>query len=87
MLFRGFNEHDLRHLNRGTMPSGQNVVRMVHCTQLQHVKPTGGIFKHGLKTRKQLRMQVKPWQSWLGGGDERYLGRASRRLSRRRRAA
>ena len=57
------------------MPSGQNVVRMVHCTQLQHVKPTGGIFKHGLKTRRQLRMEVKPWQSWLGGGDERYLGR------------
>ena len=76
MLFHGFNSHDLRHLNEGRpMPTGKHIVRMVHCTQLQNVKRTGGIYKHGLKTRRQLRIPVTPSQSWLGGGDEIYLGR------------
>ena len=59
MPFRGYGASELTHLNLGEMPSGPNVRRMVHLTQLQHVKKGGGIYEDGLKTRKQLGMRVQ----------------------------
>ena len=74
MVYGGLYADKLTRLNVRGRPTGRNVRRMFHLTALKHVRPNGGITKHGLRSRIQLGM---PWpkssQSWCDDGTGKYL--------------
>ena len=72
MVYRGLYAKDLQHLNSTAPLTGKNVRRMYHLTQLQHVRPGGGIHMRGLLSRNDRKQTVIPSQSWIDDGNGIY---------------